>query len=669
MVTVSQIDNVINAKRESLLSTISNTSGNVQAQSIFLAIAVLMAIAVVMELLKGTDERKGILGPLAIMILSLSIMFGFKIMTVGYIIFFCLILALSAKFKQGEWKGAFVILLVLYGLAFLLSVNTYMMIGIAAIVSIAGWMIKSANFQKVFGRSDAARELNEAGVPVTKERRLIRALGRIAHKGFRWSKDKLVRTAGKLKQRFAERALENEAMQLREAEIVMAGEHISRTLDQEEENIAAIEARDGRIIEEISMRCAHLDDYVGRLPDGSVEAYAQQYIAITSHQILKMTNELAKTKISEESMMEKANKIFTHSMIIINHSAHEATQLEEHKSQFREMKNAAVTNIEAMRKAIKKEEKELQKAIHNERQSKAEDKETRINLMQNRINGLTNVSSKLADVERFLIKIENNLMQITTEENASINEIRNISTKAKEHERHIHIYTDNFKKNAKELTHRQQRFNKIVDKEAGTVVLAELSIATDGTLEVLQILQTMSTQIAEYHERELVPLMQELAKTAKSISGLSKVSENLTKLYYQLSKANEALTRLAAEVDRNPQSKQQLEQIWKTEQFEENVIRKEYRGGKAVVSHIEAGYKHLERAYNLTSNNLRKLKNQENMVKTAHERIKKSLLQAFERVARKEESQQRREQQFAGQAATAEVRSRQAGRAAQSAGR
>jgi len=656
MVTVSDLDAMLNSRRESLLSLISNASGNVQAQSIFLVIALLMAVVIFREFQKGTDERKGIWGPLAILALCLSIMFGIKIYLIGIIVFFFLVAVLLAKFKEGEWKGVIVILLVLYGLAFLVSINSYTLLGIIIVISIVGWVIKKANFSKIFGRSDAAKELQEAGVPVTKERRLMKFLGRIARKGFRWSKDKLVRTAGKIKQRFAERALENEAQQLREAEIVIAGENISKTLDEEEDSIAATEARDGKLIEDINAKCSHLEQYIQGIQTDKIETDAQQYIMKTAREILKMTHDLVQAKLSEENMIKKANKVFERSMSIIQHSANEATQLEEHKSQFKEMKKAAIQNIETMRKSIRKEESELKTAIDNEKRSKAEDNGKRISIMNERIAGLANITAKLSDVERFLIKIENALMRITTEENKSINDIRKISDKAKSHSEQLHRYTKDFDKEEKELQKRQHNFQKLFQKEEGTVALAELSTATKGTLEILQTLEAMASLIEDYHEKELVPLMQELAETAKSISGLSRVSEYLTKMYYQLSKANEALTKLAADVDKNPQSKQELEKIWQAEQFEENVILKEYRAGKGVVSHIGEGYKHLQRAYSLVSSNMQKLKNQENMIKTSHERIKNSLEKAFERLAKKEQAQQKEEQKDVDQAQQAEKR-------------
>ena len=245
-ISLAQIDNTLNSARDTALSAMSNSSGNVQIQSIFLVVAALMALMIIMELRKGREERKGMWGPIGILLFCGSVLFNFRIVTMAWALLFYLGTVLGAKLKQGEIRGVVMVLVGMYGLAFIISVNTYMMMGIIALTSILGFIVRRENIEKIFGRRDAQRAAAEAGMPVTKERRLLKMLGRIAKKGYRWSKDKLVRTAGKLKQIAAFRALRNEAQQQREAEIVAVGEKISKTLSEEEEVIAKAELRDGK---------------------------------------------------------------------------------------------------------------------------------------------------------------------------------------------------------------------------------------------------------------------------------------------------------------------------------------------------------------------------------------------------------------------------------------
>ena len=397
-------------------------------------------------------------------------------------------------------------------------------------------------------------------------------------------------------------------------------------------------------------RCTYLESHLNGLPPGRLEVGAEKYITTSVHQILKLSHQLVKDKIAEESMMEKANKIFESSMDIIHHSAHEATMLEDHKADFREMRSAAMANINAMRKAINEEEKELHRGIHEAEHSKAEGADARAHMMKNRLNGLASLAANLAGVEKYVIQVDEVLAKITTREDHKVNEVQDISKKAERHSDLLAHYSKTFKKDQHELTKDEKKFEHLFSKEEGSVAMVELSVATDGTVELMQKLDAMASVIAEYHEKELLPMMQEMAQIAHAIAHLARVSEDLTKVYFRMSQANEALTKLAAEVDKNPESKRQLQQIWQAEDFEEKVIRKSYRAGKAVVAHIGDGYKHLQNAYGLSKENTQRLKNEEAMIKNAHAKISSSLNQAFKRLAVREEKQLRAEQKDAGDA-------------------
>jgi hypothetical protein len=649
-ISIAQIDNALNSARDTALSSISSASGNVQLQSIFLVVAVLMALMIIMEFRKGREERKGIWGPLGILIFCGSVLFNFRIVAIAWILLFYMGTVLGARLKQGEIRGILVVLVAMYGLAFIISVNTYMMMGIIGVTSVLGFVIRKENIEKIFGRKDAQRAASEAGMPVTRERRLLKMLRRISTKGYRWTKDGIVRSAAKIKQRFAERALRNEAEQQREAEIVAVGEKISKTLDAEEDAVAQAELRDGRAIEEIMQRCTYLESHLNGLPPGKLEADAEKYITTSVHQILELAHQLVKDKIAEESMMEKANRIFESSMNIIHHSAHETTMLEDHKADFKEMKSAAMTNIKAMKKVIEEEKGELKRAINEQEHSKAEGADTRVHLMNNRLSGLASLAAKLEEVEKYVIQVDEVLVRITVKEDKKVEEVKDISKKAERHSDLLQHYSKGFKEDRKKLTRQEKKFEHLFSKGEGSVAIVELSTATDGTIELLQTLDAMASLIAEYHEKELLPMMQELAQIAQSIAHLAKVSEDLTKVYFRMSQANEALTKLAAEVDKNPESKKQLQEIWQAEDFEEKVIRKAYRGGRAVVSHIGEGYRHLQRAYALSKDNTQRLRSEESRIKDAHAKIRNSLSKAFDRLMKKEEKQLKAEQKDAGEA-------------------
>ncbi len=636
MVSVAGINGAVNSGRESLLVALENTPDGWGLKSLFYLIIVLMFIVIFFNLRKGKEERKGLIGPVSIIIFCFSVQFGFRIELIAWIIFFLLGLAMVTKLKQGEWKGVFMILIPMYFLGFIVSVKPYLMIVIAVIISVLGFVVKKANNDKIFGRGDAAKALKKEGFPINKERRLLKKLKRIAGKGFKWSKDPVVRTASKIKQRFAERALRNEAEQLREAEIVAVSEEMSKTLYQQEGQLAQLEERDMKIVEQILQLCAQLRDHLAGLPEGAVDAQKAQEIRQYSNTILKDLHLLVKNKLEEETLIEKANNILEKCMNIIHHSAHESTQLEEHKSDFKEMRKAATTNIDTLRKTIKHEIHDIDKGIAQAKHSNTQGSGERISLMKQREAGLSNVATKLADIETYIIKIDNKLIRINAEEDAKIDAVRQMSEKAEEHSKNLHKYNHLFDKEANKLEAKHKKFEHLFKDGAGMIGDVQLLAVTDNTIEMFDHLKKLTGISLEYHTKEIAPLIQEMAQVAKDISHLSKVSEYLTKMYFRLSQANEQLTKMAAQVDQNPESKNELEKVWQAEQFEEAVIKKAYRSGKGVVGHIKEGYKYLESAYGYMQKHVKALEGFDHLMKTGQSQVYTSLNSAFKKLLNQE---------------------------------
>jgi hypothetical protein len=627
MVSVSDIDNILNNGRESVLSTISNVPGNAGLTGVFGLIAIVMIAIIIMNLMKGGEERKEIFGPLAILILAGSMIFGFSTMLISWVALFILGTVLLTKVKQGEWKGCILLILVMYFLGFLVSVNPIMLLIVAVGVSALGYAAKNADFHRVFGRSDGARALKEEGYPVTKERRVLKKLRRIASKGYRWSRDSTLRTAAKLKQRFAQRVLMNEAEQLREAEIVAAGEEISKTLSEQQEQSSRLEEKDSALASQILEYADQLRNYIAGLPKGSVPDDKKKYVLERSREILNQMHSLVKNKLEEETLMQGANKVLEKSMDVIHHSAHEATQLEEHKAVFKEMKKAAMKNIESMRESIKKQTRSLEEDIHQAKKSEAQGEGQRISELKQNQNALADVETKLAGVEAYIIKIDNLLMQINAQEDKRIEKVRQMSEKAKRHSQRLNKYESSFEQEAKQLQAKYKEFEKLM--QGAETSTSQLLTVTDKTIEAFQHIVKLTTISLNYHKTELAPLVQDMAAVAQDISHLSKVSQSLTKMYLRLSQANEALTGMAIKVDRDLESEKKLERIWKEEDLTGQLTKKAYKRGKAVVSHIQNGYKKLQEAYSLMQRHVKILTGNEHLMTITRTRTRLALNDAF----------------------------------------
>jgi hypothetical protein len=634
MVNIFQINEVVNRGRESLLSFLSNAPEELHVKSILWIVMALMAVIVFINFRKGSDERKNIAGPIAIMVFCLSLLFGFNILAIAWLLIFVLGSVLIKRLVQGEWKGVLLMLVPIYFLSFIVAVKPYLLLILIVLFSVLGFFVERADFHKIFGTGAAARALRDQGFPVNKERRVLKWLLRTANKGYGWSKDVMLRSASKLKQRFAERALRNEAEQLREAEMVAASEAAAKALYSQEKELSELEARDSVSIENVLRCCSQLRNYLNSLSGSALDEAKSFFIRNETHKILEQLHALVRQKLEEETLIAKAGKAVKFCMDIISQSAHEAVQLEEHRSDFRELKAASTANINAMRRQINHETAELTHIIRTEQGSRAEGSAERINLMKQRVSGLSDVSARLSNVERFMLKIDNMLIGINSREAERISSVKSMGNKARAHSKTLQHYENLFDREANKLEKIYKQFSVLSNKE--TLPDAQLLTITNNTIDMFTHIRELNRIAWEYHEKELLPLVRELAEMDNDLSHLAKVSEALNKLYFRLSQANELLTKMAITVDQNPEARAKLGQIDKTEEFEKQLTKLAYRKGLAVVSHISGGYRYLQSVYGYVGRQTELLKNFFNLTVTAQKQVAVTLNSAFKTMLNRE---------------------------------
>jgi|GEM_PF-4795026 len=632
MVGVSDIDNILNGGRETLLSTISKAPESTGLQSIFWLIAIAMCVIMFLEFRKGYEERKGIYGPFAILLLCLSVIFGFKVMLLAWIIMFVLALLLITKLKRGEWAGVFIILIVLYFLAYLTSVNVPMMIILGGAFTLLAALAKRANFFRTYGTSEAAKIMNEEGYPVKKERKIIRGLAKIAGKGYGWSKDKVLRTQSKIKQRFAEREAHNIEEQEHMAEIAAAGKKLSETVSELEQKQMALEQKDWNYVAEILKTCQQLRSRLNSLGENAVDDQRKQEMMKDSKQILALSNSLVKDKLEEESLLEHSNKILETCMSVIHHASDEAKQLKENRSEFKEIKRAADQNISSLRKEIAKNLHNLARAENEAASSKAEGAKERAKLLDQRKSALNDVEKKLAEINSYTDQIMKRLMRINATEDDQIKQIDRMNDHAEKHGKRVILFERRFKTEDSKLKEEHKKFEHLFKEETAEIPDEQLLNVTDSTILLFDQLVKISDISRSYNEKELMPLIIDMANVTRELYQLSGLSEYLTKMYYRLSQAMEELNKMCQIVDQNPESKKELAKIMQTEDLERQLTKRAYKKGKLIISNISDSHKHLEQAHGYLGKHIQMLERYGRGIDSARKEVIFSLNDAFKKI-------------------------------------
>ncbi|MBW2971819.1 hypothetical protein KY359_02170, partial [Candidatus Woesearchaeota archaeon] len=552
------LNELLQRVREALNYSISSAPLGATANRFILLLGIVMIPVIIAMLKKGTEERKGLAGPIAIAIACFTVALGVNLLLVAWVILFFLSLVMVIKIKNGEWKGVTFIAIPMFILSLIVSVNEYLFIGAITLILGATWVAKHSNFARTYGTSAAAKIMKEQGYPVKKERKIIRGLARIARKGYGWSKDKLLRMQGKLKQRFAEREARNIEEQEHEAEIAAAGKKLAETIRALEEQQISLEERDLNLVAEILKYCQNLRRYLEGLKPEAVDSQKTKEIMAVSKQVLQLSNTLVKNKLDEESIMEKANKVLTTCMDVIHHSSNEAKQLKESRAEFREMKKAADASIARRRKEIGENLHGLERAKKRAEHSQSPKAHEEANLLGQRQSALSDVNKRLGTINGYVDAVLKRLAKINLAEDKRIQAVDAMNDKAERHKEKVEHFQKLFLHNAKELKKEHKKFGHLFKEGAGEIPDEQLLTITDSTVLMFQRLETLAEIAHEYNAKELKPLIAEMAEVLKNLKFLSEVSEYLTKMYYKMSKGMEELTKMAAIVDPNPESKKKL---------------------------------------------------------------------------------------------------------------
>jgi DNA repair exonuclease SbcCD ATPase subunit len=635
---IASIDGSINAGRESVLGWINRVPDSTQLKLGFLVFAAVMAIILMRQFSQGQEERKGMYGTLAIVLLCISFVFGFRVMLVAWIVLFILGLELAKKLKQADSKGAGMIVIVMCVLAYILSVNILMMITIVGGVLALGWAAKHAESAKAFGTPEARRLTSEMGIPEKKERPIIKALRRIASKGAGWSKDKLVRGLGKIKQRMALREATNLETQQREAEIGAGAEKFAKTLIEYEEQEANLEKTDSRYISEILRLCEELKNYVSRVKDDQVAA-EKKNIAAKSKEIIKLSNSLIEDKAEEEKITEKANKTFLLCMRVIQRAAKEAKQLEESKSAFRELQKTTDSSINALKSNLGETLKELAKAIDEASKSKTDAAKQRREMLVQRRDALIAVEKKLGEVKQTVDNVLLRLKNINAREDQRIQAINAINAKAKAHKGKLHTFTNEFKQQDQKLKQDHKEFKKLFSRVDQEISDEEMSALADSLIPIFDHLTELAKLLEKYNREQLAPMVNEMAKVMRTVFSISEVAEYINKMYYWLSKAMEELDKMAATVDPDPAAKRELQKDIRVTELEEKLELRAYKKGKFIESHIRQSYDILRKANEQVQNHTRVLQEYAEDVAVTRTEVAHTLNTAFKKILNRELTQ------------------------------
>ena len=635
---IASIDSSINAGRESVLGWINRVPDSGQLKLGFLVLAAVMAIILFRQFSQGQEERKGMYGTLAIVILCISFVFGFRVMLIAWIVLFILGLELAKKLKQADSKGAGMIVVVMCVLAYILSVNILMMITIVGGVLALGWAAKHAESAKAFGTPEARRLTSEMGMPEKKERPIIKALRKIGGKTLDWSKDKLVRGLGKIKQRMALREATNLETQQREAEIGAGAEKFAKTLMDYEEQESKLEQTDSRYISEILRLCEELKHYLNSISDDQVAA-EKRNIAARSKEIIKISNSLIEDKAEEEKLTKKANETFLLCMRVIQGAAKEAKELEESKSAFRELQSTTDSSIKALKSEMERTLKELAHAIDEASKSKADAAKQRRDMLVQRRDALTAVEKKLGEVKQTVDNVLLRLKNINAREDQRIQAINAINAKAKAHAGKLHTFTNEFKQQDQKLKQDHKKFKKLFSRVDQEIADEEMSALADSLIPIFDHLTNLARLLEKYNREQLAPMVNEMAEVMRTVFSISEVAEYINKMYYWLSKAMEELDKIAATADPDPAAKKKLQRDLQVTQLEEKLELRAYKKGKFIESHIRQSYDILGKAKANVENQTKTLKAYADDVAVIKTEVEHTLNTAFTKILKRELTQ------------------------------
>ncbi|NQU79051.1 hypothetical protein HQ545_04755 [Candidatus Woesearchaeota archaeon] len=630
MVDLKSIDTAFNSGRETILSSLSTLPIGLNIKGLFILIALVMIAVLFRNLTSGREERKGIYGPLAIIVFSLSVVFGFRIILVAWILIFLLTFGLLNKIKDGEWKGVLMMLIPMYVLCSIVSVKSYLVIVFAVIVTIIGGLARRANFFRVFGRGEESKMLAKHGFPVGPERRIIRKLNRESKRKFRISRDHVVAGAALMLHLYSLRMAKKEEEGMRQAGMVATTEEIGKNLYEQEEASAKIEEQDMAYMEKILRLADQLKVWLARTSADAVDKAIQGEIMARAHQILGMMHNLVKHKLEEEHIMKKSGDQMREGMEILKHSSKEARQLEERKADFNEMGRASRNNIKTISHAIDKESREITRGIKRENSNlNVEGARERIHMMVQREKQLHEFNKRIGMLGGTLKHVEDIFKKVNTKEDRKIERIAGITSKAEHHEKRLHNYMKQYSHEADILQKKFKVHSRMMKKDRSAISDEQLLELTNGTIDMMDNIKNLGTISLDYHQNELVPLSKELAAMDVDLKHLSDVSQKLTQVYYRLESANTDMLKVAEGIDQNPNSKKALVKMIETQQFEESITKKAYRQDKSVSTHIDQGYRYVKAAYEHIQKQLSIQAGQQRTVVICQKQTAKALNDAF----------------------------------------
>ncbi len=617
-ITISYADAVFNTGRQRVLDLLGKTPSSLGLRGIFSFLSIVLVFIIFNELRKGKEEGKKIGGPVVMLVFTLSMIFGFNIRLLSMILLIYLGVMLLRKIREGEMKGVVMMLIPMLFLGYLLSVNVYVLLGFIAITTALGKAALKRSKERTYGTKEAAKIEKEEGVPARKERKIIKGMKRIADRSYDWSKDKILREAGLIKDRFAEREARNLEEEEHEVEIAAAGKKLSETADILEKKETEIEEKDSELIARIREATEQLKKQLaksGNLPH-IIDTDKQKIILSASKEVLKDSNRLVEDKLADETLKEHANKIFGTCAEVIQKAAIEIRELHESKSYYKEIKKGIDKMIKAIEKEIERNTKGLDAARKQAENSGSPDARERIRLLEKRDDDLKQAHQKLKQIDGYTKAIIQRLMKINMREDEDLAQVDKIEEEAAQHEKKLQKFQKEFDKAAKSLKEEYNKYAHLFKEEAEEIPDQALSAITSSTVAMFEKLWELQDIAYMYTLNELEPMIKDMAQVAKELSYLSKTAEYLNKMYLYLSRAFEELTQMAEAVDQNKKSKNKMARILKTEELEEQITRRAYRKGKFMVRFIASGYKHLEEAYRyavrhreLLQENSKRLKN------------------------------------------------------------
>ncbi|MBT7903418.1 hypothetical protein HN587_06160 [Candidatus Woesearchaeota archaeon] len=509
-----------------------------------------------------SEDKKGLAAYLALLFICVAIRFGMDLNYASIGIMLMLSVVLVFKVKKGNSKGVLPIILVIWFLSTLVSINYWMFAGL--FLGAVGVMLFSMkrNHDKKYGTGQERHLMSEEGFSPRKTLRLEKPLEKIGAT-IKGSKDKVVAGAKKVTALLARREAENLELLTHEEAMAAGAKKIGQTLDSLEQGEISLEQKDHQILNVLEQKAKWIDNQLAHVGAEALDEERAKPLLAFAKQMLKDFAVLIENRRKGEHYREKALKIIDGVLDIVVHAAEECRMLKEPMSHFKHIKAATATELMRIKGELVEERKKLEHIT-----AKTHDAKQELGGVHRRIEFLKQEEHKLDQIRSKLDLVMRQLEDVWRKHNKQIKRIEAAEKDIKSIKNSFRSYTPKFRNQDKKLEANYKVFKGKVKDFENEIPDAILVEATDYLGIILDRISTILHLALDLNKNKITPIIEGSTKIVHEVFYLSRASRFLDEAYGHLALAYSEITQTGALITQNKEYKEELDKVFRQQQFE-----------------------------------------------------------------------------------------------------